>query len=516
MTPGTLLIRADASIATGSGHVMRCLALAQAWQDAGGTVMAVLAEATPAIEERLRREAIEVTRLAAIPGAEDDAARTARRAQDLHTAWVVIDGYRFDSAYQASLKSCGLCVLLIDDDVQADHYSANLVLNQNAHAAENLYGKRASYTRLLLGPRYAMLRREFDSWRNWRREIPAAGHRILITMGGSDPDNFTLRVLDALPLVEGESLEVVVVIGGSNPHAGMVEEAAAGLNTRYTVRLVKNALNMPELMAWADVAVSGAGTTCWELCLLGLPALIVDLAKNQFPVAQCLDELGVACHIGNSHDCSAAKIANKLTELLASSETRSRMCSRGRELVDGRGASRVCAAMLNSGVRVRRATESDSRLLWEWANEPGVRASAFSQGAIGWEEHSVWFRAKLADEACMILIGEGADGQPIGQVRINQKPNREAEIDLSVARDFRGAGYGSLLLETALQEVFDSRPITKVHAFVRPENLASARAFEKAGFLRLGEKQVTGNRALHYCRERPLSNRNYVARSDGR
>ena len=510
MNPGTLLIRADASIATGSGHVMRCLALAQVWQDAGGTVMAVMAEATPAIEERLGREAIDVTRLAATPGTEDDALRTAGLAKDLRTAWVVIDGYRFDSTYQAAIKSSGLRVLLVDDDGRADHYSADLVLNQNVHAAENFYGRRSSYTRLLLGPRYAMLRREFGSWRSWRREIPAAGHRILITMGGSDPDNFTLRVLEALPLVEGESLEVVVVIGGSNPHGGVLEQAAA----RCAIRLVKNAMNMPELMAWADVAVSGAGTTCWEMCLLGLPAVVVDLAKNQFPVAQRLDELGVACHIGSSHDCSAEKIASELRGLLASSETRSRMCTRGRELVDGRGASRVCAAMLKGGIRVRRARESDSRLLWEWANEPGVRASSFSQEAIGWEEHLAWFQAKLADKDCMILIGEVSDADPMGQVRINQMPNREAEIHLSVARDFRGAGYGSLLLETALQEVFDSCRITKVHALVRPENLASARAFERAGFLRLGEIQVKGNPALHYCRERPP--KNDVARSDGR
>jgi len=313
-------------------------------------------------------------------------------------------------------------------------------------------------------------------------------------------------------------LEVVVVIGGSNPHGGVLEQAAAGLNTRCAIRLVKNAMNMPELMAWADMAVSGAGTTCWEMCLLGLPALVVDLAKNQFPVAQRLDELGVACHIGSSRDCSAAKIASKLTELLASSETRSRMCSRGRELVDGRGASRVCAAMLNSAVRVRRARESDSRLLWEWANEPGVRASAFSREAIGWEEHSAWFQAKLADKDCMILIGEVSDAEPMGQVRINQMPNREAEIHLSVARDFRGAGYGSLLLETALREAFDSSPITEVHAFIRPENLASARAFEKAGFLRLGEKQVKGVMALHYCRERLHSDSTIedIARSDRR
>jgi RimJ/RimL family protein N-acetyltransferase len=260
---------------------------------------------------------------------------------------------------------------------------------------------------------------------------------------------------------------------------------------------------MAELMAWADVALSAAGTTCWEMCLLGLPALIVDLAQNQVSVAQRLDELGIARHIGSSSNCSDTRIASELTRLLASSETRNRMSRLGRELVDGRGASRVCAAMLSGGVRVRRAKEADCRLLWEWANEPGVRTSAFSQQSIGWEEHSVWFQTKLADAACIMLIGEGPEGQPIGQVRIDQQPNHEAEIDVSVARDFRGAGYGSLLVETALRELFDSSPIAKVSAFVRPENLASVRAFEKAGFLRLGEKQIKGNRALHYCRERP-------------
>jgi len=516
MNPGVLLIRADASAATGTGHVMRCLALAQAWQDAGGMALAVAAEATATIEERLRREGIEVARLEATPGSDDDACRTVALAQNRQAAWVVIDGYRFDSAYQTSLKSSGLRVLLIDDDVHADRYSTDLVLNQNAHATESLYEKRESYTRLLLGPRYAMLRREFDSWRSWPREISSIGRRVLITMGGSDPDNFTLRVLEALPLVAVRTLEAVVVVGGSNPRAAMLEEAVGGLNARCAVRLMKNASNMPELMAWADVAVSAAGTTCWEMCLLGLPALVVDLAKNQVPVAQCLDELGVARHIGSSADCSAAKIASELSQLLESSETRRQMSSRGRELVDGRGASRVCAAMLNGGVQLRRATESDCRLLWEWANEPSVRASAFSQQAIGWEEHSAWFREKLADESCMILIGELGDGRPIGQVRINRQSNQEAEIDVSVVRDFRGTGYGSLLLESALRGAFDSTSITKVHAFIRPENLASVRAFEKAGFLRMGERQVKGNPALHYCRERPANNDVAVARSDRR
>ncbi len=149
---------------------------------------------------------------------------------------------------------------------------------------------------------------------------------------------------------------------------------------------------------------------------------------------------------------------------------------------------------------MRRVTESDCRLLWDWRNEPGVRTSTFSQRAIGWEEHSAWFQSKMADGNCTMLIGETPDGQAVGQVRINRKSNEEAEIDVSVAHQFRGAGYGTLLIEAALRDVIDSSAITKVHAFIRPENRASARAFEKAGFHRLGETQVRGNPALHYCR----------------
>ena len=77
--------------------------------------------------------------------------------------------------------------------------------------------RRESYTRLLLGPSYAMLRREFQAMREWRREIPAVGRTLLITMGGSDPDNFTLRLIKALAEISLPDLEITVVAGGSNP-----------------------------------------------------------------------------------------------------------------------------------------------------------------------------------------------------------------------------------------------------------------------------------------------------------
>jgi UDP-2,4-diacetamido-2,4,6-trideoxy-beta-L-altropyranose hydrolase len=496
--PGTLLIRADASAIIGSGHVMRCLALAQAWQDAGGKGLIAMAEATPAIEKTLRREGVEIASLNAEPGGTKDATSTTRLAEEHNAAWVVVDGYRFGSDYQSAVKSSGVRLLIIDDGANTETYAADLILNQNVHASPDLYSGRAPRSRLLLGPGYSMLRRQFAGWREWRREIFETGHRILVTMGGSDPDNYTLGVIHALETVSDEELEVVIVAGGSNPHFSGLETAISKLPR---ARLLRDAENMPELMAWADVAVSGAGTTCWEMCFLGLPALVVDLAPNQYPVARCLDEFGAIRHIGSSGNCSAGKIASELRWLSASAEVRRRMSERGRKLVDGRGASRVCAAMMGAGLRLRRASESDRRLLWEWANDAGVRASSFSQAEIGWEEHSRWFAEKLSDGSCLILIGEDAEQQPIGQVRFDQQRDGEAEIHVSVAPGSRGMGYGGALIDAAVRELSDGMAIKRVNAYIRRENLGSLRAFEKVGFRKVGEKNVRGTKALHYCRK---------------
>ena len=89
--------------------------------------------------------------------------------------------------------------------------------------------RRESYTRLLLGPRYAMLRREFQAMRDWRREIPAVGRKLLITMGGSDPDNFTLRLIKTFPKISVPDLEITVVAGGSNPQLAELRRRVAGL-----------------------------------------------------------------------------------------------------------------------------------------------------------------------------------------------------------------------------------------------------------------------------------------------
>ena len=175
----------------GTGHVMRGLALAQAWQDSGGHSVFVMAENTPSLERRLQEEGIEVERLAVDAGTAADAEATGSIAGSRNADWIAVDGYQFGSAYQAAIKAAGFKLLFMDDNVHAAPYSADLVLNQNMYASRSPYAQREPSTQLLLGPRYAMLRREFRPWRNWQREIPPVGRKVLVTMGGSDPDNLT-------------------------------------------------------------------------------------------------------------------------------------------------------------------------------------------------------------------------------------------------------------------------------------------------------------------------------------
>ncbi|MBZ5722042.1 MAG: UDP-2,4-diacetamido-2,4,6-trideoxy-beta-L-altropyranose hydrolase [Acidobacteriia bacterium] len=499
MVASTLIIRADASVAMGTGHVMRCLALAQTWQDAGGDVAYAMAESRQAIAERLQSERIKVIAIRATSGTAQDAQETIDAALVQGADWIVVDGYQFNGEYQKQLKAAGRRVLFLDDTGHAAHYSADLVLNQNAHAHPEIYVSREGNTRLLLGSRYAMLRREFASWRDFRRKIPPVGHKVLVTMGGSDPENLTLRAIQALALIDDKELEATVVVGGSNPHLESLREAAG--KPEKAIRVVSDADNMPEMMAWADVAVSAAGSTCWEMCFLGLPSILIDFAPNQTPVAKELDRLGAAVHLGNVGNAAPRTIADRLQWLLASREERASMSQRAARLVDGRGAGRVFSAMQIFGLHLRRVEEKDCRLLWEWINDPEVRAASFSCESIPWEQHVEWFASKLADPNAILYLATDAESVPLGHVRY-QIEGAGAVVSIDLAAGFRGRGFGGMVLAMATEELFRKSEVNTIHAYVKPDNHGSLRLFSNANFLRRGCETIHGQQAIHFVLER--------------
>jgi UDP-2,4-diacetamido-2,4,6-trideoxy-beta-L-altropyranose hydrolase len=346
--PDTLLIRADAGVRMGTGHIMRCLALAQAWQEEGGEVLFCTAESLPALESRLLNEKMQVVDLAdAVAGSLEDARQTALLGQQHKARWLVVDGYHFGAAYQKYLKDAGYNLLFLAGFVHADHYYADIVLNPNIYARNEMYVYREPYTQLLLGPAYTLLRREFWHWRGHQRDIPQNAQNILVTLGGSDPDNVTLKVVRGLQQIEDDNLHITIVAGGGNPH--YQELAAAASSIRSSVQLKRDVSDMPELMAWADVAISAAGGTCWELAFMGAPSLLLVLAENQEKVAEHFDEKSAAIYLGSGEKLSSQAIKEGVVSLINNPQLRQDLSSAGSQMIDGYGILRVVSAMNRVG-----------------------------------------------------------------------------------------------------------------------------------------------------------------------
>ena len=337
----TLFIRTDASAEIGTGHLMRTIALGQAWQDGGGHVVFLCSEITTALQQRLTQEGFGHHAIQACPGTEEDLAATRELLRHLadNGEWVVIDGYHFSGEFQRGLKTAGFRVLAMDDYGHADFYHADLVLNQNISAHEDLYRNRSPETRLLLGCEFLLLRREFLKYRGWSRALPDVARKILVSLGGADLQNVTRRVIGAISALQAH---VKVVVGGSNPHlANLSEFVEESGPAGARIELVVDPVDMPGLMAWADLAVAAGGSTSYEMACMGLPCISIIVAENQVPVALGLTSRGASLCVGWDKDNSTDNYTEAVTSLMHDRHRLSDMSRSARSLVDFEGASRV-------------------------------------------------------------------------------------------------------------------------------------------------------------------------------
>lgn len=487
----SIVIRADASTDMGTGHLMRCLALGQAWKDAGGRVCFITCCDSEELLRRLRAEDFEVRQM---PRRHPDSGDWDSMGEGLEAhpgAWGVLDGYHFDEGYQQKVKACGHRLLVIDDMAHLKHYYADVVLNQNLNA-DRLFYSREPCTTLLLGTRYVLLRREFVRWIRWRRETREIGRRILVTLGGSDPRDYTQMVISSLKSVRVPDLEATVVVGAGNPHVGALQTACE--ESGLCIRMLRNAQNMPELMAWADAAVAGGGTTIWELLFLQTPTLALVSAENQRSNAEELDALRLARTLTMEGDGSSRNLAEALVSLLEDLAFRSSVPESARHLVDGQGVRRLLTIMTNGEDAVlglREASSADCRTVWGWANDPEVREASFSTRPIPWDEHSEWFEARLQDPQCLFYMILDRAGNTVGNVRF-QLSHDEAEISIVIASDLRSQGLGGVAIRLASMRLFLREPITRIRARIKEGNVASRCAFSKAGYKDVGVIDVGG------------------------
>ena len=333
-----LIIRADANSRMGTGHVMRCLALAQYWMTHCGDVRMLSCCNCDVIRSRLKADGIDLVSLDAAHPAVGDLELTLKNADEWDADWIVADGYHFDLAFQQGIRQGGRKLLLIDDYNHLDRYDADILLNQNV-GAEHLDYSLGHGGRRLLGSRYALLRKEFVQTRPPVRPYDQKANRVLVVFGGADPDNVTLKVLKALNTIDDSDMRVRAVVGGANPHMDLLRSESEAWSERFEI--LQNVMDMPALMLWADLAVSAGGSTCWELCYSGVPALILILAENQKTVTAGLAAAGAAENLGWFEGLDEAAIAESLNTLRSDAGRTRTMSRKGRELVDGKGSNRV-------------------------------------------------------------------------------------------------------------------------------------------------------------------------------
>lgn len=476
-----LLIRADAGGELGTGHVMRMLALAQAWQDAGGRVSFACASCPSGVLTRLEGEGFEVNVRAVEPGSIEDLRWTKEAAKGGAAGWVVLDGYHFRESFQLGLRDDGFRILAVDDYGHSASWAADAVLNGNLHAIQPSPHLAAGglETCFLYGPRFALLRREFQL------PLPpgeCAGDgrlKVLVTFGGVDPPGAALRIAQALaPVASALPLRVRVLAGAANPRAANLDALARRHSDWLEAKPAVT--NMPAEYTWADRVISAGGSSCLEWLRYRKPGWVLSIADNQHPILAAVRNQRLAFAAGRIEDYPDD---DSLTSALHDWLKRPPLTPP--PVVDPWGPARVVAWLDGTMLVVRSVdamNEADVRFLFDLANEPTVRSAGFHNGPIPWETHVDWVRHHTASPASLLLCGEHHDLGRCAVVRFHQRAARDWEIGIAVSRAARGRGIARAAVDRGVLILRRAHPDSRVLATVKPDNVASAALFRSLSF----------------------------------
>lgn len=326
----------------GTGHLARARAIAGALAGREALSRAFCAASPPAAPEprdfpELRLEPLAVRDPAEFVG------RLIAAARAFGAGCVLVDCYEARAENLAALRAAGFLVAAIDDF--GVRLPADIIVNRDVRADPKIYEPLVPGGRVLAGPAYFPARAEMLRAAEARRAAPAGARRLLVTFGGSDPAGLSVPVAAEL-LKLPPPVEVELVLGplaGERP-ARAARELAAQSGGRLILTEAPDSL--AESCVRADVAVSAGGETAFELALCGVPAVIVAVAGHQAERSAALARAGVCRYLGEAGQAASAEIAAAAAGLLADAAARAAMSAAGRRLVDGRGAERIAAALV--------------------------------------------------------------------------------------------------------------------------------------------------------------------------
>lgn len=478
------IFRVDGSRTIGGGHLVRCLALADALVQEGWDVAfacgAGAAEAVP----QLARAGFAVHTLEEADRDRPDALRGIwPTGPDL----LVVDHYGLDAEYERRCRPWAKRILVVDDLADRPHDAVTLVDQTAGRMPRDYHRLLPPEAVALTGSAYALVRPEFVRLRAARLERLTKNEplsRIHVSFGFGDPGSAAALALDGI-LQSRLDVDVDVVLASGAAERGKVERRIALRPDRFRLHL--DVANMAGLLAGADLAIGGGGATAWERCCLALPTVLVAIAENQAGVCEALRRAGAGLALGPLAEVGAGKVAAALLGLAYDPSGRSAMARNAAALCDGRGTRRVLQTVLpersadGTAVWLRPAVAEDGDTLLAWQREPETRRYFRNPAVPDLQTHRAWFLRKLEDPGCLLnIVMHG--GRDAGMLRLDWMPAADGlpcyEVSIVVVPDQHRRRIGRAALASVRRLV----PEAVLAADVLPGNVGSLRLFEAAGY----------------------------------
>jgi UDP-2,4-diacetamido-2,4,6-trideoxy-beta-L-altropyranose hydrolase len=493
-----LVLRADGNSHIGLGHVMRLLALAELLRADFAAITFLIQAPDPALATLLQDAGVKLVALPTALAADEPVSVLPAL---LHpTDVLVLDGYGFDYAYQLAVRPLVACLVCFDD-LHAFPFAADLVLNPAGGVTPADYDLRQPAARLLAGPGYAPLRPAFGRLAEPAGPVASPSH-VLLCLGGADPRQLTratAAALLALPAVA----HVHAVVGSAYAAWDALHAWAATQAPRLTLHRALPAAQLAHLMQQCGAAVLSPSTISYEYCAAGGGLLLtLPTADNQHDLDHFLRAAGLALPYPAAPNVLTAAEAPRLAEQLRQAQCRYFDGQQGQRLRQEFAALQVPAALL----RLRPVQASDSAQLLDWTNDPATRQQSFDPAPVPLARHETWLSSQLAQPArYLLLLAEATDtGQPAGLIRFAMTADNElyehatnATLSYSLAPACRGRGWAAPLLLAGTRAVLAAFPqVARILGEVKAENVASVRAFRRAGFAEVAGTGPAGSRTF--------------------
>jgi len=505
------VFRVDSSLEIGTGHLMRCLTLAECLKNNGIEISFICRKNPGNLRDKILKKKFNLFELESPTKAKyddklyhskwlsvtqrEDANQCRQILEKIKPDWLVVDHYALDHEWESDLRYLCTNIMVIDDLADRNH-NCDLLLDQTfGRTAEHYNDLIPKACKLLLGTEYSLLRPDFLEWRSYslERRSKANLNNLLIAMGGVDLENHTEEVLIKLDSCDLPlDLNITIVLGSHFPHFESLKKRAE--ISKYTVNIIVDVENMAEIMANSDIAIGAAGSISWERCCMGLPTIQYVLAENQKFLAERLSEINASLLVNKACSLeSLIKDAPKWMQEVSSSSAK---------ITDGTGTYKV-ASQITDGTFKFNLQEfgevelvnyvnlgfNDQAFALKMRNDNSVKRWMYSQREISQKEHSDFIK-KLGDTKERHYFLVKLQDTIVGSINFsNNFSNDSLEFGLFTNPFIELKGAGRILEAAGYYYANLKFGIKKLKLEVFSDNTRAIEFYKKCGYRFIGSNR---------------------------